>query len=46
MGIFHAVQPAENALGCLDCHGPDGRLDWRGLGYDADPLAAALSPSH
>jgi hypothetical protein len=46
MGIFHEVQPADNALRCLDCHGPDGRLDWDTLGYDADPLAAALSPSH
>jgi len=46
MGIFHEVQPADDALRCLDCHGPDGRLDWAGLGYEADPLAAALSPSH
>jgi hypothetical protein len=46
MGIFHEVQPADNALRCLDCHGPDGRLDWTGLGYQADPMAAALSPSH
>jgi hypothetical protein len=46
MGIFHEVQPADSALRCLDCHGPDGRLDWAGLGYEADPLAAALSPSH
>jgi hypothetical protein len=46
MGIFHEVQPADNALRCLDCHGPDGRLDWAGLGYEADPLAAVLTPSH
>jgi hypothetical protein len=46
MGIFHEVQPADNALRCLDCHGPDGRLDWAGLGYTADPLAAVLSASH
>ena len=46
MGIFHEVQPADNALRCLDCHGPDGRLDWTGLGYEADPMAAVLSPSH
>lgn len=46
MGIFHGVRPADDALGCLDCHGPDGRLDWTGLGYEADPLAAVLSPSH
>jgi hypothetical protein len=46
MGIFHEVQPGDNALRCLDCHGPDGRLDWTGLGYEADPMAAVLSPSH
>ncbi len=46
MGIFHEVQPGQDALRCLDCHGDDGRLDWAGLGYEADPLAAALAPSH
>jgi hypothetical protein len=46
MGIYHEVQPAENALRCLDCHGPDGRLDWAGLGYEADPMAMVFSPSH
>jgi hypothetical protein len=39
MGIFHEVQPKEAALGCLDCHNEGGRLDWKGLGYEADPLA-------
>ena len=34
MGIFHEVQPGDNALRCLDCHGPDGRIDWAGLGYE------------
>jgi hypothetical protein len=38
MGIYHEVQPAESALGCLDCHAPQGRLDWQALGYKADPL--------
>ncbi len=46
MGINHEVQPAESSLRCLDCHGPDGRLDWASLGYDADPLAAVLTASH
>jgi len=46
MGIFHEVVPANDALRCLDCHGPDGRLDWTGLGYELDPLAAAFTPSH
>jgi cytochrome c553 len=36
----------EGTKTCLDCHGADGRIDWTGLGYDADPLAAALTPSH
>jgi len=39
MGIFHGVRPADKALGCLDCHGEQGRLDWKGLGYKEDPLA-------
>jgi hypothetical protein len=38
MGIFHEVQPAAKALRCLDCHGPEGRLDWQDLGYKRDPL--------
>ncbi|HLF55247.1 MAG TPA: hypothetical protein VI942_00235, partial [Thermoanaerobaculia bacterium] len=43
MGIFHEVPPATEALGCLDCHRPGGRMDWKALGYDGDPLAAALA---
>ena len=39
MGIFHEVAPSYSALRCLDCHGPDTRLDWTELGYEADPLA-------
>jgi len=46
MGIYHGVEPKETALRCLDCHGPDGRLDWAGLGYEADPMEAVLAPSH
>jgi len=34
----HMVTPAEKALQCQDCHGPDGRLDWQKLGYEHDPL--------
>ncbi len=34
----HMVEPAENALQCNDCHGPDGRLDWEALGYPGDPV--------
>ncbi|MFN7947589.1 MAG: hypothetical protein U0Z53_19725 [Blastocatellia bacterium] len=42
MGIFHGVQPAGRALQCLDCHSPQGRMDWKALGYAGDPLNAAL----
>ena len=46
MGLFHEVAPAYSALRCLDCHGPDTRLDWTGLGYDTDPLAEIFKASH
>jgi octaheme c-type cytochrome (tetrathionate reductase family) len=36
--INHMVSPKEQALGCLDCHGDNGRLDWQRLGYQGDPL--------
>lgn len=36
--INHMVVPADNALGCLDCHGDGGRLNWQALGYKADPM--------
>jgi hypothetical protein len=42
MGIFHGVQPASKALGCLDCHSPTGRMDWKALGYREDPLNIRL----
>ncbi|MFM1945265.1 MAG: hypothetical protein RI897_4247 [Verrucomicrobiota bacterium] len=32
----HMVAPKEQALTCADCHTPRGRLDFAGLGYDAD----------
>jgi octaheme c-type cytochrome (tetrathionate reductase family) len=35
--ITHLVQPAENALQCVECHGSEGRLDWLALGYPGDP---------
>lgn len=44
MGIFHGVRPATQAVGCLECHGPNGRIEWQGLGYAADPLE--LRPEH
>ena len=36
--INHMVASADQALGCLDCHGDNGRLDWQELGYQGDPL--------
>lgn len=38
MGLYHEVVPKEKALSCLDCHGPNGRLDWKALGYGTDPI--------
>ncbi len=43
MGIFHEVQPAANALTCLDCHREGGRMDWQALGYRKDPLLEAMN---
>jgi hypothetical protein len=45
MGIFHEVMPKEDALGCLDCHRPGGRMDWQALGYEGDPLEERLQAS-
>jgi octaheme c-type cytochrome (tetrathionate reductase family) len=36
--ITHMVTPKEKALGCTDCHGVGGRMDWKALGYAADPM--------
>jgi len=36
--INHMVAPAEDALSCLDCHGDEGRMDWKTLGYKKDPM--------
>ena len=36
--INHMVAPAENALECLDCHGDEGRMDWKALDYKKDPM--------
>lgn len=42
MGIFHEVKPAAAALSCLDCHSAGGRMDWKQLGYEGDPLTRRL----
>lgn len=36
--INHMVVPAKQALGCMDCHGDKGRMDWKSLGYKGDPM--------
>ncbi len=36
--INHMVSEASEALDCLDCHGDQGRMDWRSLGYPGDPM--------
>ena len=36
--LDHMVSPKEDALKCLDCHGDDGRMDWKALGYKGDPM--------
>jgi len=36
--INHMVAPAEDSLNCLDCHGDEGRMDWKALGYKKDPM--------
>jgi len=37
--IDHMVAPKEEALGCLDCHGDNGRMDWKALGYAKNPIS-------
>jgi octaheme c-type cytochrome (tetrathionate reductase family) len=36
--LSHMVAPREKALGCTDCHGAGGRMDWKALGYAGDPM--------
>ncbi len=42
--INHGVVPAGNALGCMDCHGRDSRMNWEALGYDQDPWSGHRQP--
>ena len=37
MGLFHEVVGGDKALKCQDCHGKNGRMDWKALGYKGDP---------
>ena len=36
--VTHTVKPAQDALSCDHCHGPEGRMDWEALGYYGDPI--------
>ena len=36
--IDHQVAPKAMALQCLDCHGDNGRMNWKGLGFGGDPM--------
>ena len=41
MQVDHGVKPAEDALGCFDCHGPTiRRMPWPDLGYGRYPEIA------
>ncbi len=41
MAVNHGVEPADRALGCLDCHGlTEKRLPWHALGYGHYPEIA------
>ena len=35
--VNHMVVPKAQALGCNECHGANGRMDWKALGYAGDP---------
>ena len=35
--IDHMVAPKEKALQCLDCHGDNGRMNWKALGHKRNP---------
>lgn len=35
--VNHMVVGKDKALGCSDCHGEKGRIDWKALGYKNDP---------
>ncbi len=38
--LNHMIAPKEKSLKCSACHGKEGRLDWKALGYDGDPRKA------
>jgi hypothetical protein len=36
--IHHMVVSKDKSLKCADCHGENGRLDWKALGYKGDQM--------
>ncbi|MGL1936917.1 MAG: tetrathionate reductase family octaheme c-type cytochrome [Fibrobacterales bacterium] len=36
--LSHMVAESNRALSCMQCHGDDGRMDWKALGYTGDPM--------
>ncbi|HET9700151.1 MAG TPA: tetrathionate reductase family octaheme c-type cytochrome [Burkholderiales bacterium] len=40
--VNHMVVPKNQALGCSDCHGAGKRMDWKALGYGADPMKSKI----
>jgi len=42
--LSHMVSTKEKALACTDCHGEKSRMDWKALGYAADPIKTGGRP--
>ncbi len=42
MSVDHGVKPKEEALRCVDCHSPWGRMPWDRLGFGALPYVVYL----
>jgi len=40
--VNHMVVPKAQALRCTNCHGANGRMDWKALGYEGDPQKLAM----
>ncbi|MGD2052738.1 MAG: tetrathionate reductase family octaheme c-type cytochrome [Gammaproteobacteria bacterium] len=43
--LSHMVASLDQTLQCRDCHGELGRINWKALGYQGDPLMHAV-PQH
>ncbi|NTU60586.1 MAG: cytochrome C, partial [Deltaproteobacteria bacterium] len=42
--LNHQVAPKAQALTCGSCHGPNGALDWKALGYDESRIKSLSKP--